>query len=274
MIDEKTVFVAFDTETTGLTAADGFIVEIAALSFDIRGNMLGEFSQLVNPKIPMPEPAYRVHRISDKMVEGMPFIEEVLPRFLEYIGDERTVLIAQNSIFDIGFINAEGKRYDIKLPKNIVLDQIDLTRKAFPGLPGYGLEKVCRQFNIVSTQTHRAMADAVLVNRLFHYCLNKWESFEERLGVLNNLTRYAFGGPMIVQIDQGLIDVINMAMERKQGLEIVYSGGSHQGHPRPINPMMLFNRDGVAYLSARCLLSNTNKQFRIDRITECRPIKK
>lgn len=273
MVDEKTVFIAFDTETTGLAASTEYVIEIAALKFDLQGNDLGSFSEMCRPPVPMPEAAFRVHRISDEMLANKPEISEILPQFVDFFEGEQNVLLAQNAIFDIGFINSEARRHDIQLPRNNVFDQIELTRKAFPGLPSYALERVCKKFNLIDLQTHRAMADAVLVKKLFLHCLKKWETVDDRFNIVNNLTHYSFGGPMIVRIDQGLVDVINMAMERGQNLEIVYSGGSHQGHPRPVIPFMIYNRDGVAFLSAKCLLSNATKQFRIDRIEECRPLK-
>lgn len=274
MIDEETAIIAFDTETTGLAAATEYVIEIAAIKFDIQGNELGTFSEMCRPPVPMPAAAFRVHKISDEMLADKPPISEILPKFIEFFEGEQHILLAQNAVFDIGFINSEARRNEIQLPRNNVFDQIELTRKAFPGLPGYGLEKVCKQFNLIDMQLHRAMADAVLVKKLFLHCLQKWETPDDRLNILNNMYHYTFGGPMIVRIDQGLVDVINLAMDRGQSLEIVYSGGSHQGHPRPVMPLMIYNRDGVAFLTAKCLLSNASKQFRIDRIEECRPIKK
>ncbi|MCK5125423.1 MAG: WYL domain-containing protein [candidate division Zixibacteria bacterium] len=273
MIDEKTEFIAFDTETTGLSASDGFIVEIAALKFNLEGIEIDSFSELVKPPIKMPEIAYRIHKISDEMVADKPTIEEVLPRFIDYFTGEKNVLIAQNSVFDIGFVNYEAKRYQLRLPKNCVLDQIDLTRRAFPKLPGYALEKTCKRFDLIDIQTHRAMADAVLVKKLFLHCMKNWETVEQRLAILNSLPHFTFGGPMIVTIDRGLVEVINVAIEAGKNLEIVYNGGSHKGRSRPITPTFIYNRDGMAYLAAKCLMSNAGKQFRIDRIVECRPAK-
>ncbi len=273
MVDEQTTYVAFDTETTGLAASSEFVIEIAALKFDLKGNDLGTFSEMARPPKAMPEAAFRIHRISDETLADKPPIAEVLPKFIEFFTSENTVLIAQNSVFDIGFINNEAKRNDISLPRNTVFDQIDLSRKAYPGLPTYALEPICKRFNLIDIQTHRALADAILVKKLWLHCLNVWETVDDHLNIINNLTHYTFGGPMIVRIDQGLVDVINMAMDRGKNLEIVYSGGSHQGHPRPITPFMIYNRDGVAYMMAKCLLSNASKQFRIDRIEECRMTK-
>jgi len=270
MIDNSSVFIAFDTETTGLSAAQGKIVEIAALKFDITGAVVGEFSELVNPGEKIPEVAIGIHHITDEMVADMPDIAQVLPRFIEFFSGENNILLAQNALFDIGFINHEAQITEIKLPRNIVLDQIGLTRKAFPDLPTYSLERTCRRFSLVETQSHRAMADSILVMKLFHHCLNQFESEQERFAVLNNLYHFSFGGPMVVKTDEAMMETINHALETGTPLEIVYSGGSLKGKPRQILPALLYNRDGLAYLTAKCLNSNSNKQFRLDRIQECR----
>lgn len=270
MIDTASIFIAFDTETTGLSAAQGKIVEIAALKFDLTGNIIDEFSQLVNPGESIPEGAVAVHHITDEMVAAMPPISEILPLFLDFLGSDETILIAQNALFDIGFVNHEAINNDIKLPRNIILDQIDLTRKAFPGLPTYSLEKTCRRFNLIETQAHRAMADSILVMKLFFHCLEKFESDQEGLAVLNGLYHYSFGGPMVVKTDEAMMATLNRALDSGSVLEIVYAGGSLKGRPRQIIPALLYNRDGVAYLTAKCLNSNSNKQFRLDRIRECR----
>ncbi len=270
MIDEKSIFVAFDTETTGLSAAQGRIVEIAALKFDISGNVLGEMSELINPQVPIPPEATAIHGITDETVAAMPPITEILPQFLQFAADENAILIAQNALFDIGFVNHEALRHDIKLARNIILDLIDFTRQTFPNLPSYALERTCRAFGLVETQAHRAMADSVLVMRLFLHCLRQYPAREDALTVLNSLYHYTFGGPMIVKISEELMEVINQALETGGTLEIVYAGGSKRGMPRRIIPTLLFNRDGVMFLTARCLLSNSNKQFRLDRIKECR----
>jgi DNA polymerase III epsilon subunit family exonuclease len=270
MIDDKTILVAFDTETTGLSASQGKIVEIAALKFDFSGRVIDKYSELVNPGEKIPADAMNVHHITDEMVADMPLIAEVLPRFIEFFAGEDNVLIAQNALFDIGFVNHEAINNEIKLPRNIILDQIELTRKAFPDLPTYSLERTCRRFNLVDSQSHRAMSDSVLVMKLFLHCLNQFKDDAERFGMLNSFYHYSFGGPMVIKTDEAMMETINGALERGAILEIIYAGGSLKGKPRQIAPALLYNRDGVAYLTAKCLNSNSNKQFRLDRIRECR----
>jgi len=270
VIAADNIFVAFDTETTGLSAAQGNIVEIAAIKFDWSGKVIDRFSELVNPGVKIPETAMNIHHIDDEMVAEKPLISEVIGRFIDFFAGEENILLAQNALFDIGFINHEAISNDIKLPRNIILDQIELTRRAYPGLPTYSLENVCQRFNLVESQDHRAMADSVLVMKLFLLCLMKFDNDAQRLQVLNSLYHYSFGGPMVVKTDEAMMKTINRALETGTTLEIIYSGGSLKGRPRQIIPALLYNRDGIAYLTAKCLNSNSNKQFRLDRIRECR----
>lgn len=272
MIDRETVFVAFDTETTGLSAAEGRIVEIAALKYDLTGAILGRFAEMVNPMQPIPPGAMAVHHITDDMVAGSPPMAEVLPRFVDFIAGDNVVLIAQNALFDIGFVNHEAIRCDFALPLKTIFDQIELTKRVFPGLSTYSLEPTCRIFGLVETQEHRAMGDAVLVMKLFFHCLNKLSDWPRRLNILNNLFRYSFGGPMQAAVDAATLEIVVGALESGRILEIIYAGGSMRGKPRRIIPTLMFNRDGIEYIVADCLVSKTSKQFRLDRILACRAV--
>lgn len=273
MIDHETICIAFDTETTGLAPAEGRIVEIAALKFDLAGNILGRFVEMVNPLRPIPAGAMAVHHITDDMVADKPPMTEVLPRFLEFITGDNVVLIAQNAMFDIGFVNHEAIRCEIPLPLHTIIDQIELTRRIFPGLATYSLEPTCRRFGLVDTQEHRAMGDAVLVMKLFFHCLAKVGDWQQKLDLLNGLFRYGFGGPMQAAADTATVEMIVGAVEAGRMLEIVYAGGSMRGKPRRIVPTSMFNRDGIDYIVANCILSNTSKQFRLDRVLACREVK-
>lgn len=272
MISEKTLFVAFDTETTGLSAGEGRVVEIAALKFDINGQILDRFAELVKPDIAIPESAQRIHGITDNEVAACEGINIILPRFLEFITGDNIILIAQNAVFDIGFINHEALRHKIELPEGVIWDQISLTRRIFPRLGSYGLESVCRRFNLVDNQSHRAMADSVLVMKLFLHCLKEVGDRGKFLEILESLERYRFGGPMVSEPDAELMETISRAIESGTTMEIIYAGGSERDKPRPIIPVLFFIKNGVGYLTAKCLRSNIHKQFRLDRIKQGRLI--
>ena len=63
--------------------------------------------------------------ITEDMLKGAPKIEEVLPKFLEFVGDR--VLVAHNSDFDTGFIRAEchrqGLAYTLTSADTLILSQ-------------------------------------------------------------------------------------------------------------------------------------------------------
>jgi DNA polymerase-3 subunit epsilon len=104
------VFVAYDLETTGLYPDKDHIVEIGAVKFDRRG-IIGRFSTLIDPGIPMPPDTTRINGITDGMLQGMPTLDEVLLDFLRFI--QHTALIAHNANFDGSFVNAALKlRWD------------------------------------------------------------------------------------------------------------------------------------------------------------------
>ena len=101
----NTTFIAFDFETTGLHPMSAEIIEIGAVKFDAKGKVLGTFEQLIKPAGGIQPEAEAVNGISAAMVANCPSLDEVLPRFLQFIGPpQQNVLVAHNAAkFDIGF---------------------------------------------------------------------------------------------------------------------------------------------------------------------------
>lgn len=102
----KTEFVAFDLETTGLSAETARIVEIGAVRFRADGEVLGQFAQLINPECRIPAGVTAIHGITDAMVADQPVIADVLPALIEFFGDPRVLLLAHNAHFDMRFLAA------------------------------------------------------------------------------------------------------------------------------------------------------------------------
>ena len=89
-------FVVFDLETTGFSNINDKITEIGAVK--IRDfEIVDRFSELVNPEKDI---SYRVQEltgITNEMVKDKPTIEEILPKFMEFVGDD--VLVARYWIY-------------------------------------------------------------------------------------------------------------------------------------------------------------------------------
>ncbi|HNY15987.1 MAG TPA: exonuclease domain-containing protein [Treponemataceae bacterium] len=163
-----TVFTAFDTETTGLEPKLNRVVEAGAIRFDSIG-VSARFNALINPMVPMPSEVTKINGITDAMLKKEPPSGEVLPDFMEFIGD--TPIIAHNAPFDVAFINEELSRLGKPPLKNRVIDTRIFAKELFPSLQSYRLQDLARHFSITAIDAHRAEDDARVCMELFLVCL-------------------------------------------------------------------------------------------------------
>jgi DNA polymerase III subunit epsilon len=159
-------YVIFDVETTGSAAGKGgAITEFGALKL-VRGEVVDQFSTLVNPGRPIDPFVVRLTGITDRMVSDAPSISEVMPRFEEFI--EGCVLVGHNVHFDCSFVTAaRGGR---PLP-NDVLDTLKLARCLLPGLKRYRLSALVNHFGVRQAPNHRALSDAAATTEVFRRLL-------------------------------------------------------------------------------------------------------
>ena len=162
-------YVVFDLETTGLSAANDKIIEIGAVKV-INGVITDRFSTFVNPNVPIPYRIVDLTGISDEMVINAETIEEVLPKFMEFVGD--AVLVAHNAAFDTGFINA--KLADIGVSRNFtIVDTISMARCLIPTISKYTLDHVAKTLKISLDNHHRAVDDAECTAEIFIKLCNR-----------------------------------------------------------------------------------------------------
>ena len=159
----STTYVAVDIETTGLDPYRDAIIEVAAVVFR-EGEVLEEFSSLVNPQQPVPEFIVGLTGITEAMVADAPTIFSLRSRLRRLLADH--VIVGHNVSFDMGFLEQDGvgvrqHRIDtVALSSILVADAGRFSLDAlsqYLALPGGEQE-----------QEHRALADARLVVALFH----------------------------------------------------------------------------------------------------------
>ena len=114
-------YIVFDTETTGLKDQFDHIIEIGALKY-INNELVDEYDVLINPGIEIPEIITTITGITNEMIEHEKTIAEVLPEFIDFIGD--LPVICHNAPFDIGFINTNLKRLNMKEMDNQAIDTV------------------------------------------------------------------------------------------------------------------------------------------------------
>ena len=158
-----------DTETTGLSIKDDHrIVEIACIETQNLMPTKKVFYKLINPERPVSEDAIKVHGYSNEILKKEPTFKEIAKEFIEFIAGKK--LIIHNALFDIGFINHELKKVNLKLidkEKNII-DTLEVARLKYPGSSN-SLDNLCKKFSIdLSKRTkHNALLDCELLRKVY-----------------------------------------------------------------------------------------------------------
>ena len=150
-------FVAFDLETTGLNSREDKIIEIGAVVMK-DGKEIDRFQTFVDPHQKLENVTTELTGITDAMLKGAPSIEEILPKFIEFVGDR--VLVAHNADFDTGFIQSACKNqnlpYDFTSVDTLALSMVLMTQ-----MKRYKLNLVADALNLPEFNHHRAADDAV-----------------------------------------------------------------------------------------------------------------
>ena len=164
-------YVAFDLETTGLSSRKDRIIEIGAVIMK-DGEEADRFQTFVDPERQLDKKIVDLTGITDDMLRGAPKIEEVLPKFLEFVGDR--VLVAHNSDFDTGFIRAECERLGYAY-NYTAADTLILSQNVMSHLGKFKLNIVANALSLPDFNHHRAADDAMICGLIMHRLMRKLE---------------------------------------------------------------------------------------------------
>ena len=168
-------FVAFDLETTGLSSRTDRIIEIGAVRMR-GGEEIDRFQTFVDPERSLDPKIVELTGINDGMLAGAPKITEVLPKFLEFVGDR--VLVAHNSDFDTGFIRVacmeQGIPYTLTAADTLILSQ-----NLMPQLSKFKLDIVSTALELPDFNHHRAADDAKTCGLIMAKLMEKLEQEQD-----------------------------------------------------------------------------------------------
>ena len=159
-------YIAFDVETTGLSAYSDRIVELGAVVFE-GGAIVNQYSTLVNPGISISASASQVNHITNEMLRSAPTEAQVYPSFVKFLGDAlqgNTIICAHNAKFDMDFLSETLKRLGFNASIRYV-DTLALSRKHLK-LENYKQDTVAASFGIVNQNAHRAVTDAEVCGKI------------------------------------------------------------------------------------------------------------
>ena len=160
--------VVLDTETTGLEPEAGHrLVEIGAVELINHIPTDRTYHEYINPERAMPKEAFDIHGLDDSFLSNKPKFAELAEGFLEFLSDSK--LVIHNAAFDLKFIDAELHRTGRPpLPRDLVIDTLDIARKKFPGSPA-SLDALCRRFGIDNSARvrHGALLDSEILAAVY-----------------------------------------------------------------------------------------------------------
>jgi DNA polymerase-3 subunit alpha (Gram-positive type) len=155
-----------DLETTSYIVTQAKICEVSAIR--VRdGEIVGTFSELVNPRCHIPKDATEIHHITDDMVANKPCLNEIIDSFLSFMGDD--ILVGYNiATYDVNIIYDQVRLLRNKPFTNDFLDLLYPNRRALSTLlDNCRLETVSNYWGLNVEGEHRALKDCYLTKECY-----------------------------------------------------------------------------------------------------------
>jgi DNA polymerase III subunit epsilon len=148
-----------DLETTGGNPAYDRITEIGIVRVR-NGELLEEWSSLVNPQCPISPYIEAFTGISSEMVADAPLFADVAASVFEKL--RGAVFIAHNARFDHSFLRTEFRRVGMAYSAE-ALCTVKLSRRLFPEHVRHNLDAVMERHALSCSARHRALGDAKVI---------------------------------------------------------------------------------------------------------------
>jgi DNA polymerase-3 subunit epsilon len=161
--------VFLDIETTGGSPYDSRITEIGALRVE-NGEVVGTYSQLLNPGQPVPYFITKLTGISDDMLWDQPAFHGIASDLEHFLRD--SIFVAHNVNFDYSFIKEEFKRRG----GSFNMDRFctaRLSRQLYPAQRRHNLDTVIEVHGIPVVNRHRALDDATVLHEFYKKALQE-----------------------------------------------------------------------------------------------------
>lgn len=163
-------YTCVDIETNGVNPKWSKIIEIGAVK--VRdGKVVDTFSELINPGEAISPFITKLTGIDNQMVVDKDGIAKILPRFIEFAGED--VLLGHNLHFDYSFLKQNAVNLNIPFDKQ-GLDTLKIARKALKELESRKLDYLCAYYGIKDENHHRALNDARATSDLYIILMDKF----------------------------------------------------------------------------------------------------
>jgi DNA polymerase-3 subunit epsilon len=148
-----------DLETTGGMAVHHRIIEVGIVLLE-DGEIVEEWSSLVNPGVRIPSSIEDFTGISNEMVADAPAFADVRAEVRRRL--DGRLFVAHNARFDYGFVRNEFRRLGEKFSAP-VLCTVRLSRALFREHARHNLDTLMERYGLGCDARHRALGDAAVL---------------------------------------------------------------------------------------------------------------
>ena len=159
---EEIRFAVVDTETTGLSGTDDYVLQLGVVVTRADGTIEDQYETFVRRNFWKPGRlgAFKVHGITRRNLWRGISPNEMLERLNNYLST--TIFVAHNAKFDIAFLTSEATRAKTTINLNGPLDTLKLSRALDPKRSlSHRLKDVTARYDVVVDRPHDALADAL-----------------------------------------------------------------------------------------------------------------
>lgn len=149
-------FTVIDIETTGLSPEWDEIIELSAIKVS-NSKIIDTYTSLVKPNDEIDAFITELSGITNEMLQDAPSISQILPAYLDFIGDD--IVLGHNVNFDINFIYDNVENILSKHFSNDFIDTMRFFRKLHPEQSHHTLQYLSSFYEINVEQSHRALDD-------------------------------------------------------------------------------------------------------------------
>lgn len=211
----------FDLETTGTEPVKDRIVEISVLKIFPDGTKETHTFR-VNPGIPIPHPASKIHNIFDTDVAGEPLFKEIAGKIVSLLEDSDLAGFNSNQ-FDIPLLAEEFSRagIDFDIKKRKFVDIQAIYRKMEPRNLGAAYKFYCGK---TLENAHQAEADVTATFEVLMAQIERYPGFKNTVDFLAGFANHKKNADLagrIVFDDKG-VEVFNFGKHKGKPVEEVF----------------------------------------------------
>lgn len=174
-------FIIFDTETTGLDPQKDYIIELAAMKYQIRKNQFPELIEQLNlymkPPVDMEQKVIDIHHITNEFLQDKPSQMDCIEEINDFFG-ESPIMLGYNVDFDKEMLFSFYQRAGRTFHPEAVLDVMEMGYDLCFGqdFKDHKLETLIKVLGLdAGLEFHNALDDTIATYRLFLYCYDEYQ---------------------------------------------------------------------------------------------------